>query len=157
VFSPTYPQQLAKKREVKAKQTILNSIEDHLIPHISKKKMVKEIFNALVSLYQSGNINKKMMLLNKLKSIVMIISNSVTSYLMKVTQVCDQLATIGEKVTNANLVNMALNVFPTSREPFVKVICAKENLPNFERVWDDYIQEETQVESKAHKKGGKRT
>jgi hypothetical protein len=41
-----------------------------------------------------------------------------------------------------------------SWEPFVKGICARENLPKFERLWDDYIQEETRMESKADKKGG---
>jgi hypothetical protein len=95
-----------------------------------------------------------MILRNKLRSIEMTRSDSVTSYLMKVMQICDQLATVGEKVADAELVNMALNGFPTSWEPFVKGICARENLPNFERLWDDYIQEETQMESKANKKGG---
>jgi hypothetical protein len=125
-----------------------------LIPHISDKKTAKEMFNALVSLYQSENINRKMILQNKLKSIVMTRSDSVTRYLMKVTQVRDQLAAVGEKVADAKLVKMTLNGFPTSPKPFVKGICARENLPNFERFWGDYIQEETHMESKASKKGG---
>ena len=50
-----------------------------------------------------------MVLLNKLRSIVMTRSNTVTGYLMKVTQIRDQLATFGEKVEDAELVNMALN------------------------------------------------
>jgi hypothetical protein len=73
---------------------------------------------------------------------------------MKVMQIHDQLAVVGEKIANAELVNMALNGFSTSWRPFVKGICAHENLPKFERLWDDYIQEETQMESKANKKGG---
>ena len=81
-------------------------------------------------------------------------SDSVTSYLMKVTQIHDQLATVGEKVANAALVNMALNGFPASWEPFVKGICTRENLPKFERLQDDYIQEETQMDSKVDKKCG---
>jgi hypothetical protein len=87
VPSPTDPQQLAahKKKEVKAKRMIMDAIKDHLIPHISEKKMTKEMFDALVSLYQSENINRKMILRNKLRSIEMIRSDSVTSYLMKVT------------------------------------------------------------------------
>lgn len=60
--------------------------------------------------------------------------NKVTSYLMKVMQILDQLATIGEKVANAKIVNMALNGFPTSWEPFVQGVCACENLLNFERL-----------------------
>jgi hypothetical protein len=97
------------------------------------------MFDALVSLYQSENINMKMILRNKIRSIEMTRSDSVTSYLMKVTQICDQLAAVGEKVANAELVNMALNGFPSSWEPFVKGICARENLPNLERLCDGCI------------------
>jgi hypothetical protein len=93
-----------------------------------------------------------MILQNKLRSIEMTRSNTVTSYLMKITQIRDQLAVVGEKVVDAELVNMALNGFPTSWEPFVKGICARENLPTFERLWDDCIQEETWMESKAARK-----
>jgi hypothetical protein len=50
---------------------------------------------------------------------------------MKVTQVHDQLAAVGEKVADAELLNMTLNGFPASWEPFVKGICACEILPNF--------------------------
>jgi hypothetical protein len=54
VTLPTNPQQLEaySEREVKAKWMILNAIKDHLISYISKKT-TKEMFNALVSLYQS--------------------------------------------------------------------------------------------------------
>jgi 2-phosphoglycerate kinase len=108
-----------KKKEVKAKQVILDAVKDHLIPHLSEKKTMKEMFDALVSLYQSENINKKMILWNKLRSIEMTRSNTVTSYLMKVTQIRDQLAAVGEKIADAELVNMALNGFPS----FMGTIC----------------------------------
>lgn len=42
-----------KKEVVKAKQMIMDAIKNHLIPHISEKKIAKEMFVALVSLYQS--------------------------------------------------------------------------------------------------------
>jgi hypothetical protein len=127
------------KREVKAKQMILDAIKDHLIPHVFEKKTTKEMFHALVSLCQSLNINRKMVLRKKLRSIVMTRLDIVTSYLMKITHICDQLAAVGEKVEDAELVNMALSGFPVSREPFVKGICVWENLPDFERFWDDYL------------------
>jgi hypothetical protein len=95
-----------------------------------------------------------MILQNKLRSIEMTKSNSVTSYFMKVTQIHDQFAVVGEKIADAELVNTALNGFPTSWEPFVKGICARENPSNFERLWDDYNHEDTRMESKANKKGG---
>jgi hypothetical protein len=81
-----------------------------------------------------------MILRNKLKSIEMTRSDLVTDYLMKVTQIRDQLAAGEEKATYAELVNMALNGFPTSWKPFVKGIYACENLPNFERLLDECIQ-----------------
>jgi hypothetical protein len=59
-------------------RTATDAIKDHLIPHISKKKTAKEMFDALVSLYQSENSNRKMILWNKLKSIEMSKSNIIT-------------------------------------------------------------------------------
>ena len=87
VPSPTDLQQLIshKKREVKAKWMILDAIKDHLIHHLFEKKTTNEMFDALVSLYQSENINRKMILRNKLRSIEMTRSDLVTSYLMEVT------------------------------------------------------------------------
>jgi hypothetical protein len=96
----------------------------------------------------------KLILQNKLISIVMTILDTITSYLMKVTQVRDLLALVGEKVVDAELLNIALNGFPTSWEPFVKGICVGENLPIFERLWDYGMQEEARMESKAEKKDG---
>jgi hypothetical protein len=58
---------------------------------------------------------------------------------MKVMQIREQLAAVWWNIVDAELVTMALNRFPTSWEPFVKGICARENLPNFERPWDDCI------------------
>jgi hypothetical protein len=46
---------------------------------------------------------------------------------VKITQSHDQLLAVGETVEDVELVNMALNGFPTSWEPFVKGICAWEN------------------------------
>jgi hypothetical protein len=66
-------------------------------------------------------------------------SYSINSYLMKVMQICDKLAVVREKVVDAELVNMELNGFLASWEPFVNGICAHEKLPKFERLWDDYI------------------
>jgi hypothetical protein len=70
ITPPTDPQQLAthKKKEVKSKRVILDAVKNHLIPHVSEKKTAKEMFDALVSLYQSKNINRKMILRNKLRS-----------------------------------------------------------------------------------------
>ena len=57
VSIPTDLQELVvhKKKEVKAKWVFLESIKDHFIPHIAEKTSAKEIYDALVSLYQKNN------------------------------------------------------------------------------------------------------
>lgn len=59
-----------------------------------------------------------------------------------------------EKMEDVKLVNIVLKGFPSSYEPFVKGIFAYKRLPNFEREWDDCIQEQTQIKSITKKKGG---
>jgi hypothetical protein len=97
------------------------------------------MFKALVDLVQSDNSNRKMIFRNKLRSIQMSRSDNVTNYFMRITQTHDQLATIGEKVDDTELVNVALNGFIKPWEPFVKGICAREKLPDWQRLWDDCI------------------
>jgi hypothetical protein len=62
--SPNDPQELAthKKKEVKAKRVLLDSVKDHLIPYISEKKTAKDMFDALMGLYQRGNTSQKLIL-----------------------------------------------------------------------------------------------
>jgi hypothetical protein len=43
---------------------------------------------------------------------------------MRITQIHDHLIAIGEVVDDTELVNVALNGFPRSWEPFVQGICA---------------------------------
>ena len=45
-------------------------------------------------------------------------------------------------------------MFSSQRETFVLGVCARENLPSFETLWDDCIQEETRMESKANMQEG---
>jgi hypothetical protein len=54
------------------------------------------MLDALVRLYQSVLITKKMILQNKLRSTEMTKSDSIPNYLMKVTWILDLLATVGE-------------------------------------------------------------
>jgi hypothetical protein len=118
-----------EKKEIKVERVILDSVKDHLIPHLSEKKMTKEMFDALVGLFQSTNMNRKMVLRNKLRSVQMSRYDNVTSYFMRITQVHDQLAAIGEKMDDVELMNVALNGLPKSWEPFVKGVCCSGKNP----------------------------
>ena len=55
-----------KRNLVKSKRIIVDSIKDHLIPHVSSFKTPKEVFDALTKMFEGKNINQKMTLRNKL-------------------------------------------------------------------------------------------
>jgi hypothetical protein len=59
-----------------------------------------------------------------------------------------------KKIEDTELVNMTLNGFSISWENFVKGNYTRENLPSFETLWNNCIQKETRMESKASKNNG---
>ena len=61
----------AFNNDIKARKIILDAVKDHVIPHISSKTRAYQMWDALTSLFQSSNENKKMVLREKLKSIKM--------------------------------------------------------------------------------------
>ena len=57
-------------------------------------------------------------------------TDTMTSYLTKISQVCDELAAIGEIVPNLELVRTTLNGFSEQWASFVKGVVAREHIPN---------------------------
>jgi hypothetical protein len=57
-----------QKDTIRAKIIIADSIKDHLIPYVSSKKTLKEMFDVLIRLYEGNNINRKMNLRTQLKN-----------------------------------------------------------------------------------------
>jgi hypothetical protein len=90
-----------------------------------------------------------MVLMENFRNTKMTKSDTVTNYLTKITQIRDQLATIGEVVIDEEMVRMALNGFINPWAPFIKGIVAQKTLPKFNRLWDDFIKEEIQEGSLA--------
>jgi hypothetical protein len=136
-----------KKRNMKAKTTILNAIKDHIIPRVSSKEFAYQMWQSLCSLYQSPNQNRKMVLQEKLRSTKMTKNDTVTSYLTRISQVRDELAVVAERVDSTELVRTALNGFSKPWESFVRSIVAREHIPSWERLWDDFVQEENRIGS----------
>jgi DNA polymerase II large subunit len=73
VTPPTDPTTLEaqNKKEIKVERVLLDFMKDHLIPYLTEKNMAKEMFDALVSLFQSKNMNIQMVLRNKIRSMQM--------------------------------------------------------------------------------------
>ena len=97
------------------------------------------MYVALVGLYQNRNTGRKLHLKHQLQVVKMSSEDTVVNYLMKITQIQDQLAAIGDKVEDVELVNVALRGLPRSWELFVRRICAREKLLDFDRLWTDCV------------------
>jgi hypothetical protein len=52
------------------------------------------------------------------------------------------LVAVGEVVNLNSLVRQAMNIFTKPWGPFVRGIIARDVMPTWERMWDDFIQEE---------------
>jgi hypothetical protein len=89
VFPPVTAPMLVeefRKRKNKEKMTICDGVRDHIISHLTNNDYAFGMWESLCKLYQIPNNNRKMVLQDKLKSIQMLDSESVTSFLGRFTQ-----------------------------------------------------------------------
>jgi hypothetical protein len=105
---------------------------------------------SLCKLYESSNENQKMVLYDRLRGIRMLQDELVTSFLGRYTQIRDELGAVGEVVDPNSMVTTALNSFTKPWGPFVRGIVSREVMPTWERMWDDFVQEETRLISEAY-------
>ena len=128
--------------EARAQRVILDGVKDHLIPHLAEKKTAYDMWDALKQLFEARNENQKMALKDKLHNVKMTQGEGVTSYLTRMAQVKDELTTVGETISDSEMVRIALKGFTNRWNVFVKCIVGREKLPNWSRLWDDFTQEE---------------
>ena len=102
----------------------MNGIRDHLIPHVAEKKTAYEMWTTLKGLYEAKNENQIMALKKKLQGSRMTKGEGVVSYLTQVAQVKDELAVVGEVISDFELVRIALKGFTKEWEVFVKCVVA---------------------------------
>lgn len=76
-----------KKLNARAKRLILDGVRDHIIPHVRGKDYAYEMWASLISIYQSSNENKNMVLREKLKAIKMKKYEGMVAYLICITDV----------------------------------------------------------------------
>ena len=65
---------LHKKKVVKAKKIIVDSIMDHLVPQVYSLKTSEEMFDSLTKLFEGKNINMNITLRNQLKNVEVMIA-----------------------------------------------------------------------------------
>jgi hypothetical protein len=72
-------------------------------------------------------------------------SESISSYLMRVSHIRDQLGVIGDVISDKELVTTTLNGFPTFWIPFVQGVCARGKLPKFDKLWAGCTHKESRL------------
>ena len=117
-----------KKNLVKAKRIIVDSIKDHLIPHVSPFKTQKEVYYSLTKMFQGNNINQKMNLRNQLKNVKIQNSETIQSYFIRVSQIKEQFEAIKENFEEREIVMTTLNGLPRSWDSFIQGIFARSKL-----------------------------
>jgi hypothetical protein len=88
-----------------------------------------------------------MLLREKIRSMKMAKGGSLVTYLTGFTQIRDELAVVGEVVDETELVRTALNGFTKQWEVFFCGVVTREKLPDWERLWDDFTQEEMRLDA----------
>jgi hypothetical protein len=68
--------------------------------------------------------------------------DTVALFFMKLSEVKEQLETIGENMSDRELVLTTLQNLPKLWEPFLQSMSGRETLPTFERLWIDCTPEE---------------
>ena len=105
------------------------------------------MFDTLTNLYEKKAPTQKRALKNKLRSMNMEKDDTVESFFTNISQVKDQLASIGVETDEDDLLQTTIDGIPASWETFLAVVNGREEHPNFKRLWNDCIQ----------KKGASRT
>jgi hypothetical protein len=134
-----------QKDTIRAKRIIADSIKDHLIPYVSSKKTLKEMFDALNILYEGTNINWKINLRTQLKNTRMQRGESIQEYFSKIPEFKERLEAIGDTIDEYELVMTALNGLTRPWDAFIQTICARTEKLKFDSLWEECIQEETRV------------
>jgi hypothetical protein len=69
---------------------------------------------------------------------------NVVTYLTRLTQVRDELGAMGESIADSDLVRTTMNGVSKQWVVFMEGIVAREKLPGWECIWDEFVREETQ-------------
>jgi hypothetical protein len=130
---------------IKDKRIIADSIKYHLIPQVSSKNTPKYMFDSLTRMYEGRNINSKMNLRTQLKNTKMQKGETVQDYFFRVSQFKQQLKAIGDKSYEDELVMKTLNGLTRPWDAFIQTICARKEKLQFDRLWEECVQEEARV------------
>ena len=128
---------IRKEEDIKARKLIIYSVRDHLLPRIANLKTTYDMYEVLKRMFESDNTLRALTLKSQLQSTKMKKGDTVAIFFMKLTEIKEQLETIGEIMSNRELVLTTLQNLPKLWEPFIQSISGREALSTFDRLWID--------------------
>jgi hypothetical protein len=139
---------IRKEEDVKERKLIIYSVRDHLLPRISNLKTTYEMYEALKEMFESDNTFIDLTLKIQLQSTKMTKGDTVVIFFMKISEIKEQLETIGEIMFDRELFLSTLNNLPKHCEPFIQSISGRESLQTFDRLWTYCTQEELRLRNR---------
>eukprot|EP00253_Pinus_taeda_P020214 PITA_20214 len=133
------------KGEVKAKKIIQDLIDKRLVAYISNLNTSKEIYNKLVGMFKVSDANQILFLKNKLKDIKKGKDEDIQSYFLRITEIKNDLLSIGEVIPDRELTITTLGGLPSEWYIFRTTLLNNDRIPGFEELMSRCIQEETSM------------
>ena len=87
---------------------IRESIHKILVAYISDLGTSKEMYDKLIFMFKANNVNQVLFFKNQLKNLKKGRDESVQSYILKLTEIRNNLLAIGETITDREMVLTAL-------------------------------------------------
>jgi hypothetical protein len=89
-----------------------------------------------------------MSLKNELRDMKMNDDDNTTSYIVRISQLRDQLQAIEEIISEKKLVNIVLNSLPKTWDAFAASMNTRKEYPTFEELWTCCAQEKSRISAK---------
>ena len=103
------------------------------------------MYDKLVNMFRDNNANQVLFFKNQLKNLKKGKDESVQSYFMKLTEIRNNLLTIGETIAYREMVLIALGGLPPEWHVFNTTILKNNVIPDFDEVLSRCTQEETRM------------
>jgi hypothetical protein len=118
---------IRKEEDVKARKLIIYSVRDHLLPRIANLKTAYDMYEALKEMFESDNTLRALTLKRQLQSTKTTKGDTFAIFFMKISKIKEQLETIGEIISDRELVLTTLNNLPKQWDPFLQSIIERES------------------------------
>ena len=123
-----------KKGEIKAKKIIVDSIHKPLVAYIFDLGTSKEMYDKLVGMFTVNNANQVLFLKNKLKHINMDRGESIQSSSTRITEIKNDLLSIGEVIGDRELTFIALGSLTREWDLFNTTILNDDKIRRFDEL-----------------------